>query len=190
MRLFTALEFPENVHAHLATVVEKLRPIPGLKDIATFTRPENLHVTLKFLGDVDDRHLPNLTRALHQIPAPPMSFAIEHFLVLPGQGPARVLAGALIGDNKPLLTLFDHLEATVQPLGIPREPRPFKPHVTFFRIKRPTRQWTAKQLGRLIDPSLLPSPTFTTTQATLFQSTLTPTGPIYTRLAQFPTNSQ
>jgi 2'-5' RNA ligase len=152
MRLFTALELPENVRAHLAGVVEKLRAVPAFKDTVTFTKPENLHVTLKFLGDVDEKFLPNLTTALRKIPFPPMTFAIPHFLVLPGQGPARVLAGALIGDNKPLLTLFEQLEATVQPLGIRRESRSFKPHVTFFRLKRPTRHTTAKTLGRLVDP--------------------------------------
>lgn len=191
MRLFTALEFPPDVHAHLANVVENLRPLPALKDVATFTKRENLHVTLKFLGDVDEKYLPNLTSALQQIPFPPMTFTIPHFLVLPGQGPARVLAGALIGDNEPLLKVFDRLEATVQPLGVPRESRKFKPHVTFLRIKRPSRQMTAKQLGRIVDPSLLPTPEFTLTQATLFQSTLTPAGPIYARLTQFPmTNSK
>jgi 2'-5' RNA ligase len=97
-----------------------------------------------------------------------------------------VLAGALIGDNKPLLTLFEQLEATVQPLGIRRESRSFKPHVTFFRLKRPTRHTTAKTLGRLVDPGLLPTPEFTASRATLFQSTLTSGGPIYMPLAQFP----
>jgi 2'-5' RNA ligase len=190
MRLFTALEFPPGVHAHLTNVVEKLCAVPALKDMATFTKPENLHVTLKFLGDVDDKYLPNLTRALQIIPFPPMTFSIPHFLVLPGHGPARVLAGALIGDNKPLLTLFEQLEATVQPLGVRRESRTFKPHVTFFRIKRPSRHTTARTLGRLVDPGLLPTPEFTVTQATLFQSTLTPAGPIYAPVAHFPANPQ
>jgi 2'-5' RNA ligase len=186
MRLFTALEFPESVHAHLAGVVEKLRGVPALKGIASFTRPENLHVTLKFLGDVDEKFLPNLKTALGKVPFPAMTFGVPHFLVLPGQGPARVLAGALIGENKALLEVFNCLEATVQPLGIGREGRPFKPHVTFFRIKRPSRQMTAQRLGRLVDPSLLPPPQFTATRASLFQSTLTPTGPIYERLLTFP----
>src|SRR4029078_13717155 len=113
MRIFPALEFPDNVRAHLARVVEKLRNVPALKDAVTFTKPENLHVTLKFVGDVDDKYLPNLTTALQKIPFPPMTVTAPPFLVLPGPGPARVLAAALIGDNKPLLALFEQLESSV-----------------------------------------------------------------------------
>lgn len=185
MRLFTAIELPRPVLQHLGRAVEALRSRPQLKDCASFTRLENLHVTLKFLGEVDDQHLPNLTTALHKITFAPMTFTIERFIVLPGQGPARVLAGNLVGDNSAIHDLFAQLEATVQPLGISREARPFKPHITFLRVRRPTNKLTAQTLIRIVDPRLLPTPSFTVNHATLFQSTLKPEGSQYMPLARF-----
>lgn len=185
MRLFTAIELPKPVLDHLQRAIDALRARPQLRDGISFSRPENLHVTLKFLGEVEDAHLPNLITALQKLRFGEMRFTVERFIVLPGQGPARVLAANLIGDNSPLLDLFMQLEATVQPLGIAREARAYKPHVTVARIRRPSRKLTAQTLIRIVDPRLLPTPEFTVTQGTLFQSVLTPTGPVYATLARF-----
>lgn len=185
MRLFTAIELPKPVLDHLQRAIDALRARPQLREGIGFSRPENLHVTLKFVGEVDDAHLPNLITALQKLRFGEMRFTVERFIVLPGQGPARVLAANMIGDNARLLDLFTQLEATVQPLGIAREARPFKPHVTIARIRRPSNKLTAQTLIRIVDPRLLPTPPFTVTHATLFQSTLTPAGPIYAPMAHF-----
>lgn len=185
MRLFTAIELPKPVLDHLQRAIETLRARPQLREGISISRPENLHVTLKFLGEVDDAHLPNLITALQKLRFGEMKFAIERFIVLPGQGPARVLGANMIGDNSALLDQFMQLEATVQPLGISREARPFKPHVTVARIRRPSNRLTAQTLIRIVDPRLLPTPEFTVTQGTLFRSVLTPTGPVYAALAHF-----
>ncbi|HEY7120213.1 MAG TPA: RNA 2',3'-cyclic phosphodiesterase [Tepidisphaeraceae bacterium] len=186
MRLFTAIELPDPTRNHLAAIIEKLRPHPTLKDAVTWTRPENLHVTLKFLGPVEDKFLPNLIAGLRKITFPALPFTIERFLVLPGPGPARVLAATLTGSERLLADFFTAIEQTVAPLGIPRERRAYKPHVTLFRVRRPSQRLTAPILARLVDPGLLPAPPFTATRATLFESTLTPAGPIYAPLAHFP----
>jgi 2'-5' RNA ligase len=178
MRLFTAIDLPTNIRQHLARISEQLHIQPALKDLS-WTKPDNLHITLKFLGDIPDAHVPNLAHALARLPVPTMTLTLNPFLVLPGQGPARVLAAKVRGDVEPLTQLFSQIESAVQPLGVRREARPFKPHVTLARIKRPTRKMTAQTLGRIIDPSLLPTPTFTATQFTLYQSELDPRGSIY-----------
>ena len=183
MRLFTAIDLPTHIRDHLARIPETLRTHPTLKDLS-WTKSDNLHITLKFLGDIPDEHLPNLCRALAQLPVPTLSLTLNPFLVLPGRGPARILAANVRGDLEPLAHLFSHVESAVQPLGVRREARAYKPHVTLARIKRPTRKLTAQALGRVVDPSLLPTPAFTATDFTLYQSQLDPKGSIYIPLAR------
>jgi 2'-5' RNA ligase len=185
MRLFTAIELPPDVRAHLTRVSDTLRALPPLKPHFSWTNPDTYHITLKFLGDVDDARVPLLVTSLHTLPIPTMTFAVDRFLVLPGQGPARVLAANVTRDLRPVASLFHQIESACQPLGVSREGREYKPHVTFGRIRRPTRRLTAATLIRLIDPALLPSPTFTTASFTLFQSRLQPTGAVHTPVATF-----
>jgi 2'-5' RNA ligase len=189
MRCFTALELPDNIRAHLLGVTEKLRPLRSLNDAISWTKPDNLHITLKFLGEIPDDRVQDLANAFRRLPFAPLTLTIDHFLVLPGQGPARVLAANVAKDVKPLVHLFAQIESAAQPLGVRREGRPFKPHVTLGRFRRPTNKFTAATLIRLVNPALLPTPTFTATSYTLFQSTLTPSGPIYTRLAEIGASS-
>jgi 2'-5' RNA ligase len=183
MRCFTALELPENIRAHLVNVIEQLRPLRSLKESISWTKPENLHITLKFLGEIPDDRVQDLANAFRRVPFAPLTLTIDHFLVLPGQGPARVLAANVAKDVKPLVALFNQIESASQPLGVRREGRPFKPHVTLGRFRRPSKRMTAATLIRIVNPALLPSPTFVATRYTLIQSTLTPAGPIYTPIA-------
>lgn len=186
MRCFTALQLSANVRAHLEGVIDRLRPLRSLNDAISWTKPENLHITLKFLGEIPDDRVADLANAFRRLPFPPLTLTLDHFLVLPGQGPARVLAAHVTGDVKPLIHLFSQIESASQPLGVRREGRPFKPHVTLGRFRRPSNRMTAATLIRIVNPALLPSPTFSATAYTLFQSTLTPAGPIYAPLAQIP----
>src|SRR3954470_12523287 len=138
MRLFTAIELPPDVRAHLARVSDTLRQIPALKEHFSWTNPDTFHITLKFLGEVDDTRVPLLVTSLRTLPIPTMTFAVDRFLVLPGQGPARVLAANVTRDLRPITSLFHQIESACQPLGVSREGRDYKPHVTFGRVRRPT----------------------------------------------------
>ena len=185
MRLFTAIDLSEQVRQHLARAAESLRAQSALKDLS-WIKPENLHITLKFLGDIPDAAVSNLKSGLARLTVPEMSLTPSHFLVLPGQGPARVLAVNIAGDTEPLAKVFAQIESAVQPLGVRRESRAYKPHITLARIRRPSRQLTAKTLAKLVDPSLLPAPLFLATAFTLYQSQLNPKGAIYAPVARVP----
>src|SRR5438128_8370333 len=111
MRLFTAIELPQNIRAHLVRIAGALQNHRDLKDALSFTREDNFHITLKFLGDIPDDRIPALTTSLQTLNVTPMTLSISHFLVLPGQGPARVLAANVAGDNKPLADLFHQIES-------------------------------------------------------------------------------
>jgi|SRR5712691_1471846 len=189
MRLFTAIELPENVRARLAAITSALRNHRDLKDALSFTREDNFHITLKFLGDVADDKVPALASSLQTLRVAPMNLSISHFLVLPGQGPARVLAANVAGDIKPLADLFSQIESAGQPLGIPREARAYKPHVTFGRFRRPSGKFTAQTLTKMIDSKQLPTPGFTATEFVLFQSDLALDGAIHSAVARFGSRS-
>jgi 2'-5' RNA ligase len=185
MRLFTAIELPPATHAHIAKVIETLRTHPRLKETASFTSPGTLHITLKFIGEVADDVVPLLVTSLRTLKIPAMPFNVDRFLVLPGNGPARVLAANVTRDLNPITKLFHQIESACQPLGCSREGREYKPHVTLARFRRPNGSITARNLIRMIDPGLLPAPAFTASGFTLFQSRLEPGGAIHTPVARF-----
>ena len=184
MRLFTALELPPPICDHLARAIDSIRP--PLKGVASFTRPENLHVTLKFFGELPDPQVPRLLTALQSLKLTPMRFTVERFICLPPNGTTRVLAANLAGDIKPLADLFTQTESACAPMGIAREHRPYRPHITLARFKSPPSRHTPNSLVKLIDPSLLPTAEFIVEGFVLMQSDLKPTGPVYTPLARFP----
>ena len=162
-----------------------LRLLPALKGNVTWTNPDHFHVTLKFIGEVADERVPLLIESFQTLTIPTMQIVVDRFLVLPGQGPARVLAANVTKDIAPITALFNQLESACQPLGVSRERREFKPHLTFGRFSRPNAKLTAQTLIRMIDPGLLPAPAFTAKEFTLFKSQLTPSGAIHTPLAEF-----
>ncbi len=186
MRLFTALTLPPPIRQRLEEIQTIFRPLPHLQSGVSWTRPENLHVTLKFLGDIEDQHLANLTTGLGKIEVPPMTFTVSRFLCLPHHGPARVLAAALSGDIAPLARLFAQIDATVRPLGVRREARDYKPHISLARFKNPSNRHTSQVLARVIDPFLLPTAPFSIESFELFESKLTPEGPVYRNISSFP----
>ena len=97
-----------------------------------WVRPEALHLTLKFLGDVDDAREPTLRAALGQVGGGPVTVHIEGFGVFPDFRRPRIVWAGVARD--PALELLQHrVEQVFAPLGFPSEARPFRPHVTLGR---------------------------------------------------------
>lgn len=190
MRLFLAIELPPPVKHHLATIQSILRAsLPQLRYIPE----QNLHLTLKFLGGVQDSLLPDLISTLRPIPIPQLTLHAEALITFPPRGPLRIVGASLAGDVGPLLTLHQQLEEAAATLGFTRESRPFRPHVTIARSPdRPRIPFT--KLPGLLDA--FPGPDFVVTSLTLMQSDLAlraaapraarPSGPVYTPIAHFP----
>jgi 2'-5' RNA ligase len=185
MRLFTAIPLPETTREHLARVLGALKLLPALRETVRWVNADHFHITLKFIGEVADERVPLLVESFKTLAIAPMPLAIDRFLVLPGQGPARVLAANVTRDLAPITALFNQIEAACQPLGVSRERREFKPHLTFGRFSRPSPKLTAQRLIRMIDPGLLPAPAFTASGFMLFKSELKPEGAVHTAIAAF-----
>jgi len=153
---------------------------------ASWVRPDKIHLTLKFLGDIDSKQVPELSgalvRALEGLPAFPVS--LGPLGVFPPNGSPRVLWIGLEDPEKRLGPLKNRVDEALEPLGFPPEKRPFAPHLTLARIR------SSKGAGRLRDHlrtlKPLPPVTFQVDRVVLYRSELTPQGSVYTGLAQVP----
>ena len=185
MRLFVALEIPSAVRENLAALIEELRAADAAatKNKARWVRAENLHVTLKFIGNVDVGKLDTIRAALGEVSA---SGAVELRFrgvgFFPNEKRPRVLwAGIVASPN--LEPLAAGVDARLEKLGIARETREFAPHLTLARFDPPgiteklraaARANTAREFGAV-----------STGEFHLFESKTRPTGAEYTRLSSF-----
>jgi 2'-5' RNA ligase len=181
MRLFVALELTEAVRAALRALVARLEPAGA--DLR-WVRPDGMHLTLKFIGELPEAKLPLLRKALARVrSARPVALEFRGLGYFPNERRPRVFwVGVEASDNLPVLAA--DVEAALEPLGVPRESRPFAPHLTLGRFKSPNRLERLQQ-----EIARLPATEFgrvETAEFALFQSRLSPRGAEYTRLESFP----
>ncbi len=137
MRVFVALNLPDTVRQSLWTTTSRLR------DAAfpvKWVRPEGIHLTLKFLGEVDDAREAELQDALRRAVAgsKALPLAVGGFGVFPDLRRPRVVWAGIAPD--PALELLQHgVEREFGPLGFPPEGRAFRPHLTLGRAGREAR---------------------------------------------------
>ena len=180
MRLFVAMDIPEDVRSAIGALVAKLRPAC---QNARWVRIEGLHVTLKFIGETSAEKTEMIKTALSAVPcrAPiPMNFRGLGFF--PNERRPRVLWAGIEAGNE-LAALAAAVETALAALGIPREERIFSPHLTLARLETPrvldALQAAVKKAGHLKFGST------TAKEFHLYQSVLKPGGAEYTRLATF-----
>jgi 2'-5' RNA ligase len=182
MRLFLAIELPQGFRDHLVRVQHALRStLPE----ASMTKPDNLHVTLKFLGEVDPQRQDNLCESLGMITASPIDLVADRIECFPPRGPIRVVAAGMTGAIKALAHIHASIEQRCHFLGFERESRSYSPHVTLARAKRPLKP-TARELAAQTTAPLWPGPNFIVNEIVLMQSRLKPQGAEYTIAARFP----
>lgn len=183
MRLFTALELPDNVRAKLDRIARRI--VAGAMDLK-YVHSENLHVTLKFLGEVKESRVGEVTRALRDLTTEAVGelFA-DRAELLPPRGPVRVVAVGLAGDTGGLRRLFRAVEECCVEFDVPAERRDFRGHVTLARARNPLHPSSRQHLSDIIAADL-PGLFFAPAHFTLFKSELKSTGPEYTPVERFP----
>jgi len=131
MRAFIAVACPPDASAKLAQVVERIKPLGDLKVV----EKENIHLTLRFIGDVEEDKLEGLIEALSSVKKPRgFEVCIKGLGAFPGPNNPRVLwAGTEKGD-KELRELHEAVDSAIAPLGFGREER-FSSHYTIARVK-------------------------------------------------------
>jgi 2'-5' RNA ligase len=170
VRAFVALELSAEIKGELRRAQESLRD-SGIH--LAFVRPELIHITAKFLGDVDEKTLPLVIAALKSIRSEPFTVSVNPITADNASRPRSVWC--LIGDAGESERLFRNVEDLLAPLGFPRETRKFTPHATIARMKRP-EPGLLPALAKIRKNTYGTSPIF---GMSLKKSTLTPQGPIY-----------
>ena len=184
MRLFLSIELPDDVGDHLVTV---RRQLESVLPKVSYTRPENLHLTLKFLGEVEPKRLDPIKQSLALIKPPRIELAAAGIDCFPNRGPIKIIAAALGGTLAPLRALVESIEQRGKFLGFDREHRAYRPHVTLAR----TRPVVPAKFREAIDAATRdcwPGPPFAPPAFVLMESQLSPAGSKYSALEQFPIN--
>jgi 2'-5' RNA ligase len=180
MRLFVALEIPSAVRENLAALLKSLR---AASPQTRWVRPENLHVTLKFIGEAREAKLAAIRSALAGARSDqPVTLDFRGLGFFPNDKHPRVFwAGIEASPN--LKTLAADIDRAAEKLGIAREQRPFSPHLTLARFEPPGLP--EKLRSAIQENAARNFGTLRTTQFHLIESKLKPSGAEYTTLESF-----
>jgi RNA 2',3'-cyclic 3'-phosphodiesterase len=180
VRLFVGLEIPTEVRDNLATLIRDLRVVDAHP---RWVRPENLHVTLKFIGAAPPEKLGAMLSALASVRSDaPVNLHFRGLGFFPGEKRPRVFwAGMESSPN--LKTLADDVDVALEKTGVARETRAFSPHLTLARfnderlsekLRAAIRERTGSEFGKL-----------QTSEFHLIESKLKRDGAEYARVASF-----
>jgi 2'-5' RNA ligase len=189
MRLFLGIDLPEPVARAAAAIAERLKneiaraaPRAALRWVPA----ENLHITVWFLGEVQEPRADALAAALRPgLDVPPFSLRIAAAGAFPGAGAPRVLWLGLPEGRAGLLAVHDRLRPRLGSLGFEPEKRPYDPHLTIARVKDVPRPEIAAVRAILADTRSAAGE-FRVEAVTLFKSRTSPHGAQYERLFRVP----
>ncbi len=185
MRVFIAIEIDKVIKDDLADLQREMHgKVDIKKGDAKWVDPEDMHLTLKFLGEIKDTQLVEVCKITEEVVSRHECFDIE----IGGVGSfgghsARVLWVGAGQDNEKLLQFQDDLETQLAFAGWPEENRKFEGHLTLCRIKNSQAGVKLAQLAKEYTNYSLD--VIQVDSVCIFQSELTPKGPIYTLLGKF-----
>jgi 2'-5' RNA ligase len=179
MRSFIAIELPKEIRDSLSSIQEKLKTCGA--DVK-WVQPQNIHLTLKFLGEINEEQLSKINLILDALVKDKKSFSIRlaSLGAFPKINYPRVIWVGIDRGDKETQELAKALEEKIQKIGIPKEDRPFSSHITIGRIRSNLRKDKLVTSLKNLENYFKETPQeFTVNKTTLFKSTLTPKGPIY-----------
>ena len=183
MRTFVAIELSEKTRAAIGSLVSAVSH--GLGKI-TWVKPDRMHLTLKFLGEIEEKLCVPITGALGEVCscAAPFSFTVSGMGCFPGPSRPRVIWVGLTGNLEPLERLYRDIDRALSSLGFEREKRRFSPHITIGRVR-------GAVIGQRLEGIIKERSgecfgTEEVRDVVFMQSRLRPQGPIYTPLARLP----
>jgi 2'-5' RNA ligase len=186
LRTFVAIELSNEARAVLAELQTRLKKITPPNRIR-WTAPENMHLTLHFLGDVAAADIEKIETALEAAAAtcPPFSLALADMGAFPNLRRPRVIWTGIQGNKAALETLHRQLgQKLAGAIGFQPENRPYSPHLTLGRVKNGLPARPLDQLGQALErePAVGRLVELPVTEVCLMRSDLKPSGPIYTKL--------
>jgi RNA 2',3'-cyclic 3'-phosphodiesterase len=187
LRTFIAIDVPPAVLDTITRIQNRFKSL-GLH--ASWVKPGNIHLTLKFLGETDPDRISGIQNKLTETLASfaPFRLSLDSAGVFPDTQRPRVLWVGLKDECGELETLQSNIEKALESVGFPLEQRSFSPHLTLARVKSPKGKKELKnELDAVNQEGIDPHP-FDVVRVHLYESQLTPTGSIYTVLANFKLN--
>jgi RNA 2',3'-cyclic 3'-phosphodiesterase len=183
IRSFLAIELPEPLKEVIVGYIKDLHRVPST---IKWVSAHQTHLTLKFFGSIAVETVERISQTLLKVVSdyPQFNLALKGIGAFPNLFRPRVIWAGLEGDTEILQGFHQIIERALVPLGIPKEERPFHPHLTLGRNKinqvneplyRLLSNWPEKE-----------SPLFGVEEVVLFKSDLKPNGPVYTKLGIFP----
>ena len=167
MRLFVGLAIPDSVATTMFLVQAG---VPG----ARWSTRAQLHLTLRFIGEVDGRDANAIDDALPTVSVPRFTLSLKGVGEFGGKNPRALWAG--VSEPAAVSHLARKIETALQRIGLPAEERKFMPHVTLARLKGSPR---GRVLDFLADHALYASAPFEVDAFNLYSSALTPNGSLY-----------
>jgi RNA 2',3'-cyclic 3'-phosphodiesterase len=186
VRLFTAIELGDATRAQAAAIISALRArveLTAPRARVTWIAQERLHLTVRFIGEVEGPLAERVISGLRApLTLPPFTIAFGPLGAFPAKGAPRAVWIGLADGGDAVARVESAISDRLLALGIPKEDRPYSPHLTLARVREPAGLRAAP-----LFESLAAGPDRTRVDAiTLFQSKLSPKGPTYTVLERMP----
>ena len=184
VRSFIAIELPDELKLELSQLVAKLKS--GEQSWVKWVDPYNIHLTLKFLGNVAVDMLDDITGALEKAAQgiAPFHLEVKELGVFPNLRRVQVAWVGISGEVDKLAQLQQHIESNLAPLGFAPESRPFVPHLTLARLRDQALLAERQRFGQLITGTRFEAANAIKVNAiSLMRSQLTREGAIYSRIS-------
>jgi 2'-5' RNA ligase len=178
LRAFISIEIP---HGKVREEILKCQRTISQKEFDLKpVEPENIHITLRFLGDLRKKIIEDLKNELDKIQFTPFIIGLEGVGVFPDYGRINVIWVGIEDGNMRLVDLYNRISHVLEELGIPPDRRGLSPHITVVRVRSGRNREILSKTVRELEGLAFGS--FEVDSFHLMQSTLTPKGPIYQSL--------
>lgn len=186
VRLFIACEIPTEAQNGLEEVITQLKGFAG--DSVRWVKPSGVHVTLKFLGEVQQKKLPAIKMALGEAVMRHSPFTLEFSTlgIFGGREGLRIMWVGVAGDVLRLEALVRDVNLALGVVGFDPDRRPFRPHLTLGRVRDEVSTRRRAEIEVETGKVDVPGITWRTSQISLMRSRLTPEGAMYDVVATFP----
>jgi 2'-5' RNA ligase len=183
IRSFIAIELPDELRVELGKIQNSL--ITSQQNWVKWVKPDSIHLTLKFLGDISTDQIKEIRQAIEDATSeiPPFTLKIRDLGVFPNLKRVQVIWVGLDGDLEKLINLQKRIEENMDILGYPAEERGFTPHLTLGRVRFQPPLSDLQKFTKLITETKFESTIKIDVNAVhLIKSQLTPQGAIYSKL--------
>jgi 2'-5' RNA ligase len=179
IRTFIAIEIPDSIHKKIAKVQDELESKKQRAHIS-WTKPGNIHLTLRFLGEIEESRIDSVGEAIEKAVQPfaPFTFLVTNFGAFPNFRRPRVLWIGIENPSSQLIQMAEKIEDQLSKIGFPSEKRKFSPHLTIGRVKSALSQ----SFVQLLQEKSFEGGEVRVEEVVVMKSELRPTGAVYTPL--------